>query len=80
MGIYILAAIYVYVLIGLLTEVISYITSKESRDHINEAPILHTLVFAFCGLPITVMSIIEVTSERIKERRSEKTQNENLEE
>ena len=80
MGIYILAAIYVYVLIGLLSEVISYITSKESRDHINEAPILHTLVFAFCGLPITVMSIIEVTSERIKERRSEKTQNENLEE
>ena len=80
MGIYILAAIYVYVLIGLLSEVISYIASKESRDHINEAPILYTLIFTFCGLPITVMSIIEVTSEMIKERRSEKPQNENIEE
>ncbi len=74
MGIYILAAIYIYVLLGLLVELLSFITSKEFRDHINDAPVLHTLLYAFCGFPLTIISIVEAASEWKKENTSEKTE------
>ena len=80
MGIYILAAIYVWSLAGFLIETINYIFSKEFRAHINEAPLLKTLIYVFCGLPLTIMSIIKTASEMIKAQKSEKGRNSSEEE
>lgn len=79
MGIYVLAVLYVWVLIGFLIELISYIISKKFREHIDEAPILKTLLYAFLGLPIRLICIIGTASMMIKEHRSEKEQKRNHE-
>ena len=58
MGIYILAAAWVWVLIGLLYGILSYIRKKDFRETINENPLLSTVILILIGCPIVLKNIV----------------------
>ena len=58
MGIYILAAVWAWALIGLLYGIISYIRKTDFRETIDENPIRSTIILILIGCPIALKNIV----------------------
>ena len=68
------ASIWVYVLLGLLHELLSYILDRKFREAVEEAPLLYTLIYAIGGVPLSIIGGIEATKKMKKEKEAEQQQ------
>ena len=72
MGNIILVVVYVWLGIGFLFTIISYIVHKEFRPYLERNPLLMIPIFMVMGVQIIVYSIIAGTKDTISEKRKQK--------
>ncbi len=74
------ASIWLYVLLGLLHELLSYILDKKFREAVEEAPLLYTLIYAFGGVPLSIVCGIEAAKKMKQEKEAKQRQETSQEE
>ena len=64
------ASIWLYVLLGLLHELLSYILNRKFRETVEEAPLLYTLIYAVGGVPLSIICGIEAVKKMKQEKEA----------
>ena len=68
------ASIWLYVLLGLLHELTSYMLNRKFRETVEETPLLYTLLYAIGGVPLSIICGIEAAKKMKREKEAKQRQ------